>query len=190
MTAVSHLFTLQEYLQLGETEERTELVEGRSIVSPSPTYDHSDAMGGLYSQLLRQLPDDLAVVQDIDIDMEFAPADKPGSSRRPDLLIFPRAARARVRREGGVLRASELLVVVEIVSPGSRRTDNVIKRREYARAGIPYYWIIDTSPPVSMIVCHQAGPFGYQDSGELVGKYHVREPFEVVIDLEHLVSDG
>jgi Uma2 family endonuclease len=30
-------------------------------------------------------------------------------------------------------------LVVEIVSPGSHRTDHVIKRGEYADAGIPHY---------------------------------------------------
>lgn len=188
MTAVPHLFTFQEYLQLGETEERTELVEGRIVVCASPTRRHNEAMGELYWQLRQQLPREFVVTQDIDIDMEFAPADKPGSSRRPDLHILPRVAAERLRSEGGVARASDLLVVVEIVSPSSRRTDHVLKRNEYARAGIPHYWIIDITEPVSMLVCHQAGPFGYRDSGEVTGKYEISEPFNAVIDLDQLLD--
>lgn len=34
-------------------------------------------------------------------------------------------------------------LVVEIVSSGSQRTDNVEKRREYELGGVPEYWIID-----------------------------------------------
>ena len=33
--------------------------------------------------------------------------------------------------------------MVEVVSPGSQRTDNVEKRREYELGGVPEYWIID-----------------------------------------------
>jgi Uma2 family endonuclease len=36
-----------------------------------------------------------------------------------------------------------LLVVVEIVEPGSAATDQIVKVREYALAGIPRYWVID-----------------------------------------------
>lgn len=188
VTAVPHLFTLQEYLQLGESEERTELVEGRIIVASNPTLIHNNAMGALYRQLWQQLPREFVVVQDIDVDMEFAPPDEPGTCRCPDLFILPRTAAERVRREGGVARASELLVVVEIIFPGSERTDRVIKFDEYARAGIPHYWIIDTTEPVSMIVCHQAGPFGYRDSGDITDKYEISEPFNAVIDLNELLD--
>lgn len=188
MTAVPHLFTLQEYLQLGETDERTELVEGRIIVASSPTFIHNNAMSALHRQLRQQLPREFVVAQDIDVDMELAPPDKPGTCRRPDLFILHRAAVERVRREGGVARASELLVVVEIISPGSQRTDRMIKLDEYARAGIPHYWIIDTTDPVSMLACHQAGPFGYRDSGDITGKYEISEPFNALIDLNELLD--
>lgn len=33
--------------------------------------------------------------------------------------------------------------MVEVVSTDDRRRDLVVKRREYARAGIPEYWIVD-----------------------------------------------
>ena len=51
------------------------------------------------------------------------------------------------------------------MSPGSHRTDHVIKRGEYADAGIPHYWIVDLDNPVTLIDCHPAAEFGYQDPG-------------------------
>ena len=39
--------------------------------------------------------------------------------------------------------AADVVLVIEIVSPGSRETDPVMKLREYAKAGIDNYWIID-----------------------------------------------
>lgn len=87
------------------------------------------------------------MIPDVDVDLELAPANAPGFSRRPDLVVAQRGARSRVRRSGGILRASELAVIVEVVSPSSRRTDYVTKRGEYADAGIPYYWIVDIARP-------------------------------------------
>jgi Uma2 family endonuclease len=39
--------------------------------------------------------------------------------------------------------AVDVILVVEIVSPGSHRTDHVMKAYEYAKAGIEHYWIVD-----------------------------------------------
>lgn len=36
-----------------------------------------------------------------------------------------------------------LLLAVEIVSPGSDKIDHRVKKDEYARAGVPRYWIVD-----------------------------------------------
>ena len=36
-----------------------------------------------------------------------------------------------------------MLLVVEIVSPGSEGVDTVTKRSEYVAAGIPQYWVVD-----------------------------------------------
>jgi Uma2 family endonuclease len=44
--------------------------------------------------------------------------------------------------------AHDVVVAVEIVSPGTKVTDPVTKPAEYAEAGIPGYWIVDLDPPV------------------------------------------
>ena len=49
-----------------------------------------------------------------------------------------------------------LLLVVEIVSPGSAATDQVIKLREYARVGIPRYWLIDRDV-AQTVTLHELG---------------------------------
>jgi Uma2 family endonuclease len=41
------------------------------------------------------------------------------------------------------LPVADLLLAIEIVSPGSEGMDEVTKRREYAAAGIPRYWVVD-----------------------------------------------
>ncbi|MPY78719.1 MAG: Uma2 family endonuclease [Actinophytocola sp.] len=185
---LDRLLTVAEYAELGEPDfGYTELVEGRLLMSPSPTPRHNIASFELAAQLKPQLPSDLTVVQDVDVDLGLVPADAPGFSRRPDLVIVDRAAVDRVSNEGGMLRAAEVVVIIEIVSPSSHRIDYKHKHGEYADAGIPHYWIIDLSEPVSLVASHLAGEFGYQDAPAVTGTLTTSEPFDVRVELNQLV---
>ncbi|MGH3495595.1 MAG: Uma2 family endonuclease [Sciscionella sp.] len=190
MTALprpGRLLTIADYAALPEDDQhRWELMEGNLVMSPSPTPQHMIAMGELHAQLRTQVPADMRVVVDVDLDLQLAPERQPGSSRRPDLVVVTRAELDRVGREGGLLRADAVSLVVEIISPGSRRTDLVVKRGEYADAGIDHYWIIDLDPRPSLVACHRAGGFGYQDSPAAVDAFQTREPFPVAVELNAL----
>jgi Uma2 family endonuclease len=85
-----------------------------------------------------------------------------------------------------MLRASDVAVVIEIVSPGSRRIDYKDKHGEYADAGIPYYWLVDLTEPVSLVACHLAGELGYQNASDVTGIFEATEPFYVQLDLDQL----
>ncbi|MCG8914863.1 Uma2 family endonuclease [Actinokineospora sp. PR83] len=186
-SAPTHLLTIEEYAALGETESGyTELQEGRLLMSPSPNYSHMRAIFRIASQLDQQAPDDLVVVGELDIDMGFAPHDQPGDSRRPDIIVCTRTATERVKKTGGLIRASEVVVVIEVISPGSRRTDRKIKRIEYAEAGIPCYWMLDLDDPVSLLACRRTEEFGYVDDQEATGVFRTDVPFPVTIDLNSL----
>jgi Uma2 family endonuclease len=178
------LLTVAEYLARGETElGYDELVEGRVFMSPSPGPDHNRAVFRVAVQVEPQLPPELEVLLDLDVDLELAPPDAPGFTRRPDLVVARRSARQRVRQEGGIIRAPEVVVAAEFVSPGSRRTDHVAKRADYADAGIPHYWIVDLDDPISLVACHLGGELGYVDGGAVTGIFSTTEPFPVRLDL-------
>jgi len=100
--------------------------------------------------------------------------------------VVDEGALHRVDAGGGLLRAEEVHLVVEIVSPTSRRMDCVIKRGEYADAGIPHYWILDLGAPVSLLPLHLAGDLGYADDGELTGTVTTVQPYPVTINLDQL----
>ena len=63
----------------------------------------------------------------------------PGKFREPD-IIFMRREHAN-RMSEAFWDGADL--VVEVVSPDDRRRDLETKRREYAQAAIPEYWIVD-----------------------------------------------
>ena len=60
------------------------------------------------------------------------------------------------------LLASGVLLVAEVVSPSSRRSDRVAKARAYAQGGIPLYLISDNfANPPEVILLSQPGEHGY-----------------------------
>jgi Uma2 family endonuclease len=174
--SIAHQLTIDEYAAIGEVEQcRTELQEGSLVLSASPNAVHMLAVAHLFDQVTAPLPRRLAAVPAVDVDLELAPPHEPGTSRRPDLVVVDRAAVQRVDHEGGMLRASEVVLVVEVVSKGSRRMDYHVKRDEYADAGIAAYWIVDLEKPVSLVECHRTEEFGYQDAGAVTGVF--TQPF-------------
>lgn len=66
------------------------------------------------------------------------PGEDGDGGRIPDLTVWSKAQPRSVW-----LKITDLLLVIEIVSLGSRSTDKGTKRHEYAAAGIPQYWVID-----------------------------------------------
>jgi Uma2 family endonuclease len=183
-----HLLTITEYAALPETEHGySELVEGRLLMSPSPASKHSRAMVRLCTQLTAQIPANLELFVELDIDLELAPVDEPGSSRRPDLMVVRREVGDRFVAEGGMIPASEVLLAVEIVSPSSKRNDHVYKRQDYADAGIQNYWIIDLDEPISLTSCRLTEEFGYMEDQTATGVFTTEVPFPVEINLDRLV---
>ena len=57
--------------------------------------------------------------------------------------------------------------MIEIVSPGSEGIDAVTKVREYASAGIPQYWVVD-SDGAQTVALHRLTAHGtYQESAKM-----------------------
>jgi Uma2 family endonuclease len=183
----AHLLTIDEYAALGEDEHgRTELMEGNLVMSLSPTPNHQVAGLRLAMQLTQQLPPEYEPILDVDVNLELVPADQPGTSRRPDVVVIRQTARQRVTVHGGLLRAADVLVAVEVVSPGSRRIDRIVKRAEYADAGIPHYWIVDLDAPVSLVACRLEPGVGYRDEPAATGTYTTDDPFPIRLDLDQI----
>jgi len=67
--------------------------------------------------------------------------------RIPDLVVW-----SKTQADSVWLPVTDVLLVVEIVSPGSVAADTVTKRNEYAVVGIPQYWVVnrDTAQTVTM----------------------------------------
>ncbi|MFD4673470.1 Uma2 family endonuclease [Lentzea sp. NPDC058450] len=175
--------TVAQYTALGAAESGyAELVEGRLVLSPGALADHNFACGNLISQLSAHLPAHLQVTYALDVNLELAPADAPGFVRRPDLVVCHRSA------VQALVPASEVVVAVEVLSTHSHYTDRRCKRLDYAEAGIPFYWLVDLTAPVSLTPLRLTPDRSYEEAPAATETYEARDPFPVRLDLTQLTG--
>jgi Uma2 family endonuclease len=79
--------------------------------------------------------------------VEVVVSEDPLTIRVPDVTVLPSAAYAQNLPR---FRAADARLVVEVMSPGTRRIDRVLKASEYADAGVPQYWIVDLESPITL----------------------------------------
>lgn len=81
---------------------------------------------------------------------------------------------------------ADILLLGEVVSPSSRKTDRLFKPAEYAEAGIKPYWRLELDPE-PLLVVHALVGTTYQVVQQLTGTGRVTVPFEVDLDLPALL---
>jgi Uma2 family endonuclease len=150
-------YTLYDLDALPEDGKRHELADGwLTELSPSPWHDHA-------ADRLKDLLKDAARRAGAEVCVAGGPNDvtTPAGVRKPDVFVVPReVARGAIDRKVRIYYAADLLLVVEVISPrsASEQVDRVRKVREYARAGIPFYWIVDLEPEPKITVLALRGP--------------------------------
>ncbi|MFE9183460.1 Uma2 family endonuclease [Micromonospora haikouensis] len=101
--------------------------------------------------------------------------------------------RADVRADRSLLQPEDVVLAVEVASPGTRRIDRFAKPAEYAAAGIPFYWRIEQDP-VHVYAYRLSdrlslgGERQYElvaDSAELIA---LAEPFEIKLPVAELTG--
>jgi Uma2 family endonuclease len=76
-------------------------------------------------------------------------------------------------------------LAVEVLSPGSQRADNLVKRHEYADAGIPFYWILDIRSRTAL-AAHRLADGVYKPEFDGSGIFLTDAPFDLRIGLDGL----
>ncbi|MET9329368.1 Uma2 family endonuclease [Tsukamurella sp. NPDC003166] len=177
MTAAAHrrdLMSLDDWRALGEDpSQRYEVQEGVLIVSPRPRQRHQNVMLALGSRLLQQRPAGVRVTPEPDVIIDPR---TPATVRIPDLVICR-------GDEDATLTAADVLIAIEVLSPGTRRVDLVMKRSEYADAGIEHYWIVDPDERYMEVLTLIDGAYVGR---RVEGVFTTSVPFDVTIDLDDL----
>ncbi|WIM98848.1 Uma2 family endonuclease [Actinoplanes oblitus] len=122
----------EEYLALGETHSRIELIDGSLWVSPAPNVPHQAISNQLIFRLHRPARDaGLRALPTINLRLA------PGRIVIPDIVV---GGGPRVATVG---EATDVLLVCEITSPSNAATDRLQKRSFYAEAHIPWYLLVE-----------------------------------------------
>ncbi|MBL1072905.1 Uma2 family endonuclease [Nocardia sp. 2] len=154
--------TLSEWSQLPEDGRCCrELVDGVLLVVPQPPR-HQLAVWRLAAQLEPALPPPLAALARIELVVDDG---TPPTVRVPDVLVVGGAAGAA---HASRVRPADVVAAIELVAPGSRRTDRIMKFAEYAEAGIEHYWLLDLDDPVRLTTNRLDGT-RYEPTGEYTG---------------------
>lgn len=144
MSVLAHRgpWTFDELVDLPDTGERCEVVDGNLIVTPPPSHLHQAVCYRLAKLIERDCASEWSV--------ELAFAIKLGTDGRiPDVVV--------IRADAPLTGASPYPVgpksfglVIEVVSPRTRKTDRFLKPGEYAEAGIPLYWRVELEPEITI----------------------------------------
>jgi Uma2 family endonuclease len=156
---------------------RYELIDGRLVVSPSPTPLHQDLGVRLLLALETACPADLMVVTDLSLRVDAR------NEPRPDVVVIDRklVSVSPVPVEAAVL-------AIEVISPDSTLRDLHSKPRLLARAGLPNYWVLDPFHAEGIVLAvFRLGSDGqYSLVAETSQAIETDVPFPVTVDLPAL----
>lgn len=153
-------WTYEDYLRLPEDGRRYEVLWGHLYVTPAPNYRHQFASSMLIQSLggfvrRNRLGVVLGPPFDIKLPREIA------TPVQPDVIFF---------RTGNLPRDEDKSfsgipdLVVEVLSPGTRRRDEGLKFKAYQAAGVPEYWLVDPGTQTVRVHLLEKGK-GYAESG-------------------------
>jgi Uma2 family endonuclease len=159
MTLRDVKLTVEDYERFPDDGMRHEILDGEHYVTPAPNLRHqaiSRNLTILIGGFLRDQP----------VGRFFAAPCDVYLSRfdvlEPDLLFVSDAGKA-VLTDKNVQGPPDL--VIEILSPGTRKRDERTKRDRYARFGVREYWIVD--PELETIKIMELGASGYEPPREV-----------------------
>ena len=154
--------THADYWGFPEDGPRHEIIDGELFVTAAPFIRHQRLVQRLGSAIQAFLDDHpLGEVLPAPCAVVLSAADVV----EPDLL-FVSAARSHIVGEREIRGAPDL--VVEILSDSTRRTDEVVKRNLYGRAGVREYWVID--PVMNAVTIYRQGDTGFHRPQELTAR--------------------
>ena len=131
--------SLDEFLALGETDERMELIDGVLYIMPTAVKDHQFLMYMIRHHFESHLDDFDVPPYEVHHDITTILSQELQRAVEPDLVVILAG-----RDDIGGARWVEGVpdIVIEILST-DRNRDLVRKRRIYAESGVREYWIFD-----------------------------------------------
>jgi Uma2 family endonuclease len=130
--------TYEDYLYFPDDGKRHELIDGEHYVTPAPNLKHQTSVLNLSFFLVGFLRSrELGRIWTAPVDVMLSDHDVV----QPDLVFLSRE-RMKLAADGAKVKGAPDLVV-EVLSPSTRRTDAITKRHLYEKYGVREYWLVD-----------------------------------------------
>lgn len=169
-------WTFDNLSDLAEDDRRYEIVDGALVPMTPPTHLHDRVVKLLDRQIDSQLPPEWETLTELGLRLGT-------DGRLPDLAVV-RTDVPFDRHQVGIA-PEHVHLVAEVVSRGSRKNDRFFKPIEYALAGIPHYWRVETDPEL-FVVTHELRDGAYAATAVLRGR-HLVAPFGMTLDVPALL---
>lgn len=124
-----------EYLSLGETDERYELIDGVVVMSPSPFLAHQRVVRELWFQIESFCRRNSGVECFVETDVRFSAS----AVYRPDIVVY----RSLAASTDPARLTTPPTLIVEVLLAGTKARDLVTKRDDYEKYAVDEYWTID-----------------------------------------------
>jgi Uma2 family endonuclease len=167
-------WTLGDLETFPDDGNRYEIFDGSLLVTPHADVTHGAASNRLHRILTLQAPDHLFVGHDIGVSR------KRSSYFVPDLFVVKAEAFAK---RAAALHPSDVVLVVEVLSTSNPGNDLVLKRHEYAAAGIPTYWIVDPIEQAMRVLELDEGAYREAETVRPGAEWRTDRPFRLSVDL-------
>jgi Uma2 family endonuclease len=128
-------YTVEDILDLPDGAPRVELDNGVAVVVPKPTISHNDIGNLLWMWFRQNAPAGLRPATEAGVTTGLR------DSLEPDVMLL----RLPVANHH-LFDPEQVALVVEVVSPGTKRRDRLEKPALYAQAGVPHFWRIEQDP--------------------------------------------
>jgi Uma2 family endonuclease len=152
-------YTFDEWIDSPENTPLAELVEGIPVERMATTFDHGQIVGELWDWLRRAQRAGFGWVSAEPVGVVLDANGARRNVREPD-LCFIRKERAQIITGKAVEGVPDL--VIEVLSPTTRDDDlpQGEKWRDYARFGVPRYWIVDPEERTVAQYTHTGSGYG------------------------------
>lgn len=132
-------WTYEDYCRLPENGRRYEVIRGRLYVSPVPSIEHQRAVQRL-NMSLELFVSDKGLGEVLTSPIDVLLPQEIASPVQPDIVFFRNGNEAPI---GALNYRGVPDLVVEVLSPGTRRLDIQIKLPACRDAGVPEVWHVD-----------------------------------------------
>jgi Uma2 family endonuclease len=123
-----------------------ELIDNKLYMSPSPIFIHQKTIQEIFRKLSTAVTDKGAgevIISPFDVYL-----DESQNAVQPDILVVLNYNRDIIDPNGHIHGIPDM--IVEVLSPGNKQHDLIVKKELYERFGVNEYWIVDPDTKLAL----------------------------------------